>query len=223
MAVIGSGVPSWRSAEQAQVGELPTVLTLIANPVEAHFVQGEAGLELLAQDVVAGTGLADLAHAQQLLDRDRRTQPEVAAIKLLALDGQFLATSSTPRLTGLPSLDGEPRWLLTRADPEFDEPGRVLQLLPGADRRGTGRGAACRDRRARRDAGGRARADRPRALHRRWRGQPAADAGLLHLLPGMDGPAVLRADPAGFDGHVTKPIPVASRTPSRSRALGQPA
>lgn len=100
-------VQAWRSARADELRELNSVLTLITRSVDAYFLQGEAQLRLLAEQLREGPGLADLARAQQLLARVRMAHPKVAAINLIDLDGRFLATSSTTRLEGLPSVAAE--------------------------------------------------------------------------------------------------------------------
>jgi len=102
------GWQSWRVAEEEQDQQLRTVLELSEKALDRYFLQVEAGLAALADDVQAVHGLDDPARALPVLRRFHSRHPDVAAVNLVRIDGQVLATSANDRVEGLPSLSAEP-------------------------------------------------------------------------------------------------------------------
>lgn len=97
---------SWLTTKQDQLVQLQTVAELTEKATDRYFLQTQRALGSLADDLTDSGGLSDLERAQRLLFRFQQQHPELHAINLLRLDGQFLATSRTTSLTGLPTAAG---------------------------------------------------------------------------------------------------------------------
>ena len=125
------GWQAWREARANELGEMQTVLTLAHQSIERYFVQLHLSLGELANDVQPAQTQFDLPRAQSLLARFAALHPELRAINLLNLDGQMLATSTTTRLTGLPSTAHQRDWAAIRKTLRADEPMVVARPLLG--------------------------------------------------------------------------------------------
>jgi signal transduction histidine kinase len=97
------GWQSWQAAKADQIQQLRTVAELTERAIDRYFVQMQSALADLAEDIVSNDGLSELARTQRRLVRFKSEHSELLAANLLALDGQFLATSATPALVGLPT------------------------------------------------------------------------------------------------------------------------
>ena len=106
-AVVFSAI-SWRSVMDDEVRDLESVLVLTQKSLVLYFENKEAGLSTLAHEVDDARGLEDLTRAQRLLNRFKEANPELIAVNLVNPQGQFLATTSTASLSGLPNAGNEP-------------------------------------------------------------------------------------------------------------------
>lgn len=101
------GWHSWQATRMEQVRQMQSVLHISETALDRYFIQVQAGLAALAQDLVTPKGLQHGKEAQQLLERFHGLHPETLAVHLVAPDGQLLATSP-PRPGSLPTLAREP-------------------------------------------------------------------------------------------------------------------
>lgn len=101
------GWQSWQQAKEEQTQQLATVAELIERAADRYFLQIQGSLALMAEELIAEGALGDLSRAHRELARFKENHTEILAANLLALDGRILATSATPRLTGLPSTAAE--------------------------------------------------------------------------------------------------------------------
>lgn len=101
------GWQSWLTVKQQKLLELETVLELTRKASDRYFVEMGASLAGLGVNVNSVGGMTDLPQVQRLLKGFHDRRPELTSVVAMRLDGQLLAISTTPALTGLPSVAGE--------------------------------------------------------------------------------------------------------------------
>jgi len=101
------GWQSWHTIEQQKRLELETVLELTRKSSDRYFMEIGASLAGLGADINSVGGAENLARAQQLLKAFHARRPELTNIIMMRLDGQYLATSLSEELAGLPSVAGD--------------------------------------------------------------------------------------------------------------------
>jgi signal transduction histidine kinase len=125
------GTESWHAAKADQTAQLRTVAELSEKAVDRYFEQLQLALGELAQDIQVGEALGDLAAAQRQLGRFKDLHTELLAVNLLDLHGQFLATSTTTRLDGLPTVADQRDFERTVAQLQRDKPMELTRPLYG--------------------------------------------------------------------------------------------
>jgi signal transduction histidine kinase len=104
LAFLGSfGWQTWRAIHAEETLQLQTVAELTERATDRYFSQMQLALGALADEIVAVDGLAQRARTQGLLSQFKSRHVELVGANLLGLDGHFLATSETTRLSGLPT------------------------------------------------------------------------------------------------------------------------
>lgn len=101
------GWQSWLRVKEQKKLELETILALTRKTSDRYFAEMTASLAGLGVNINSVGGLADLPRVQRLLKGFHERRPELTSVVAMRLDGQFLAISTTPALTGLPSVAGE--------------------------------------------------------------------------------------------------------------------
>ena len=103
------GWQTWQSEKADQINQLRTVLELGQRAIDQYFVDMEAGLKWLSEDLIGPDGqVGDAARATRRLKHFRDIHPELSAVNLVGIDGQILASSEREGAGPLPSLAGEP-------------------------------------------------------------------------------------------------------------------
>ena len=101
------GWQSWLTVKEQKRLELETVLELTRKASDRYFTEMGASLAGLGVNVNSVGGLTNLPQVQRLLKGFHERRPELTTVSAMRFDGQFLAISTTPALTGLPSIAEE--------------------------------------------------------------------------------------------------------------------
>lgn len=125
------GLHAWQASREDLVRQLRTVAELAEKSTDRYFEQLQAALSELAEEVVERDRLGELADVQRQLVRFKDRHPELIAASLLDTRGQFLATSTTTRLVGLPSVADQRDFAATLAALRHDVPMELTRPLFG--------------------------------------------------------------------------------------------
>jgi EAL domain-containing protein (putative c-di-GMP-specific phosphodiesterase class I) len=125
------GWQSWASSKADQVQQLQTVAESTERAIDRYLTQTQSALAVLTEDIATNDGLANLAATQKRLVRFEAEHSELLAANLLGFDGQVLATSATPALTGLPTAGNLRDFAQIVASQRVDTPMQLGQPLFG--------------------------------------------------------------------------------------------
>ena len=98
------GMLAWHGVRGEQITRMQTVLQIAQRATNSYFVELEAALEHLAEDLQAGPGLADAERNDRMVQRFRELHPTFTAVNLLAPDGTVLSTALSPDRAALPRI-----------------------------------------------------------------------------------------------------------------------
>jgi len=100
-------VLTFRAARTEATELLGTVAALTEKSVDRYFLQHATAMNVLAEDIVVDSALADHAAIRRMLLRYKRHHPEILAISLVRPDGQVLVSSNLALGSALPTLAGQ--------------------------------------------------------------------------------------------------------------------
>ena len=98
------GALSWQAIRSEQISRMQTVLEIAQKATDGYFVEMQAALESLAQDLQSGTGLADVERSTAQIKRFKQLHPGLTAVNLLDTDGRVIASALAPARAQLPSI-----------------------------------------------------------------------------------------------------------------------
>ncbi|HKX93584.1 MAG TPA: ATP-binding protein [Methylibium sp.] len=132
------GMLAWRGVRDEQITRMQTVLEIAQKATNSYFVELEAALEHLVEDLQADGALADAARSGRMVQRFRELHPTFTAVNLLAPDGTIVAAALSPDRSTLPRIQRVqgPSWqdFLARLGPDTTlDLGRPLRatVAPG--------------------------------------------------------------------------------------------
>jgi len=100
---------AWQQVKSREEQHMESNLILLKRTLDTFFLSKRAGMLSLAESIArTPAGLSDRASVQQLLADYKKHRPEVSATFLTDMGGQFLASSHTRSLQGLPNLVEQP-------------------------------------------------------------------------------------------------------------------
>ena len=98
---------SWRADREDQLQNLRTVAELAERGTDRYFQQQQRSLSELGLLLMQGGRLAEPAQLHERLRAYKERHDELQGVHLLALDGSYLGSSSTPDVRTLPSVQGQ--------------------------------------------------------------------------------------------------------------------
>ena len=95
---------AWRAVRTEQISRKQTVLEIAQKATNSYFVELEAAIEDMVDDLLAGPGLADPVRTAGIIRRFKQLHPSFTAVNLLAPDGTILASELAPERATLPRI-----------------------------------------------------------------------------------------------------------------------
>lgn len=99
----------WREIKSREDQHMASILALVTRTVDAYLMSKQEGVLTLAQTIEKSPGgLGNLVAVQQELEKYKKYRPDVSLAFVTDMRGQFLASSQTRQLRGLPSVGKQP-------------------------------------------------------------------------------------------------------------------
>ncbi len=103
-AMLLYGMLAWRAVREEQIARMQTVLEIAQKATNTHFVELEAALVDLGEDLQAGPGLADRERGAALIRRFRELHPNFTAVNLLDREGNVIASAMSAERAARPGI-----------------------------------------------------------------------------------------------------------------------
>jgi len=105
---------SWKSVRERELTAMSALAELGKNSIETYFAQIESALRVLGGEVRGAGGEVDLKRAGIALKRFKQAYPDLQIVIVTRPDGQIAASSDAASGVTLPTLAGEPSFVLGR-------------------------------------------------------------------------------------------------------------
>jgi signal transduction histidine kinase/CheY-like chemotaxis protein len=95
---------AWNAVRIEQISRKETVLEIAQKATNSYFVELEAAIEDMVDDLQAGPGLGDAARNAGMIRRFKELHPTFTAVNLLDTEGNILASELSPDRAALPRI-----------------------------------------------------------------------------------------------------------------------